>query len=209
MDLKQLAAEERHDLADFLTTLTPQQWQAPSLCEQWTMSQVVAHMISYEELSWGGLLGRFARGRLSVDRINALGLADYQHHQPEQLCALLREHARPRGLTAGFGGGIALTDGVIHHQDIRRALAAPRNIPDERLHAVLPFALKAPTLSGRKLTHGLRLIATDLDWSTGNGPNVTGPAEALLMAIAGRPAALNDLDGDGAHTLTRRLTGTT
>lgn len=206
MDLKQLAADERRDLADFLATLTPQQWHTPSLCDQWTVSQVVAHMISYEELSWGSLLVRLARGRLSVNRINALGVADYRHHQPEQLCALLRGHARPRGLTAGFAGAIALTDGVIHHQDIRRALTASRNIPEERLYAALPFALKAPTLSGRRLTNGLRLAATDLDWSTGNGPDVTGPAEALLMAIAGRPAALNDLHGDGTHTLASRLT---
>lgn len=206
MDLKQLAADERRDLADFLATLTPQQWQAPSLCEQWTVHQVVAHVISYEELSWGGLVGRFARGRLSVERVNALGVTDYQRHESEQLCVLLREHVRPRGLTAGFGGGIALTDGVIHHQDIRRALAAPRVIPDERLHAALPFALKAPTLSGRKLTHGLRLTATDLDYSTGDGPEVTGPGEALLMAIAGRPAALDDLDGEGTRTLGLRLT---
>lgn len=206
MDLKPLAADERRDLADFLATLTPQQWHAPSLCEQWTVHQVVAHMISYEELTWGGLLGRFAHGRLSVDRANALGVAEYQQRDPEQLCALLREHARPRGLTAGFGGGIALTDGVIHHQDIRRALATPRDIPDERLRAALPFALKAPTLTGRKLTHGLRLTATDLDWSTGSGPAVAGPGEALLMAIAGRPAALNNLEGDGARTLALRLT---
>ena len=31
---------------------------------------------------------------------------------------LVARHQRPRGLPSGFQGGIALTDGTIHHQDI-------------------------------------------------------------------------------------------
>lgn len=43
-DPKQLAADERRDLADFLETLTPEQWQQPSLCAGWTVRDVVAHV---------------------------------------------------------------------------------------------------------------------------------------------------------------------
>lgn len=54
--------------------------------------------------------------------------------------------------------------------------------------------------------HGdLRLTATDLDWATGDGAEVLGPGEALLMAMAGRPHALDDLDGPGMATLRRRV----
>lgn len=205
MDLKALAAGERRDLADFLETLSPQQWEMSSLCERWTVREVVAHVISYDELSTIGLVRRFVGGRFVPDRVNAVGVAEYRHQETDELVRLLREHAVPRGLTAGFGGGIALTDGLIHHQDIRRALDTPRRVPQERLAEVLPFALRAPTIPGRKLSRGLTLRATDLDWSAGTGPEVAGPGEALLMAVAGRPAALSDLTGDGTSILARRL----
>ena len=61
-DLMPMARAERADLADFLSTLTPQDWEAPSLCTRWRVKDVVAHVISYEELGTLGLLKRFAKG---------------------------------------------------------------------------------------------------------------------------------------------------
>ena len=52
------------------------------------------------------------------------------------------------------------------------------------------------------------LVATDLGWTSGKGPDVEGPAEAILMAIAGRPAALDDLSGSGLSTLATRMPAT-
>lgn len=206
MDVKQLAAAERRDLADFLETLTPAQWEVPSLCEGWTVRQVVAHAISYDELNLGGLVGRFARGGLRLGRVNDLGIADYAGKGTDELIALLRAHAVPRGLTARFGGAVALTDGLIHQQDIRRPLGLPREVPGDRLRVILPFAMWAPVLPARRLTRGLRLAASDIGWSTGQGPEVTGAGEALLMAIAGRRDAVADLAGAGAGVLRERLT---
>lgn len=205
MDVKRLAEGERRDLADFLETLDPDQWQAPSLCTEWTVHEVVAHLISYEELGRLGLIARFVKGRLGVDGVNAVGVREYAARTPAELVALVRAHAVPRGLTAGFGGAIALTDGLIHHQDIRRPLGAQREVPPDRLVAALQMALRSPTLPGRRNARGLRLVATDVDWSFGSGPEVTGPGEALLMAVAGRPAALPDIDGAGVDTLAGRL----
>ena len=53
----------------------------------------------------------------------------------------------------------------------------------------------------RGRTRGLRLVATDIDWSHGGGPEVRGPGEALLMAMAGRGDALKDLSGPGKDEL--------
>jgi uncharacterized protein (TIGR03083 family) len=94
---------------------------------------------------------------------------------------------------------------MIHQQDIRRAIGKPREIPEARLVAVLDFSLKAPTLPSKANRRGLRLVATDLDWTSGHGPEVVGPAEALLMAVAGRPHALGELTGDGLPTLRERV----
>jgi uncharacterized protein (TIGR03083 family) len=123
----------------------------------------------------------------------------------DELLALDKEHLQSRGLTAGFGGRIALTDGLIHHQDIRRALGLPRVIPADRLRCTLQFAPKAPPIKAAKRIRGLTLTATDIDWTIGNGPTVEGPGEALLMTLAGRPVALPELAGSGTRILADRV----
>jgi uncharacterized protein (TIGR03083 family) len=204
-DTKDLARQERADLADLLATLTPEQWDAPTLCTQWRVRDVVAHVFSYDVLSTGALIRRFLAGRLNGDRVNALGVAAYAGSSTDELLALAEEHLQPRGLPAGFGGRIALTDGLIHHQDVRRALGIPRKIPADRLRCALQFAPTAPPIKAGKRVRGLTLTATDLDWTIGEGPTVEGPGEALLMALAGRPAALPELSGSGAPALAERV----
>lgn len=203
MTLMSMARDERADLAEFLATLTPQQWDAPSLCAGWTVKDVVAHMISYEELGTLGLLKRFAKGW--VVRANQVGADEFADFSAPQLLDFLRAHLQPCGLTAGFGGMIALVDGTIHHQDIRRALGRPRTVPADRLERVLALVPGNPRLGAGRRIRGLRLRATDVDWEHGHGPKVTGPGEALLMAMTGRPAALADLAGPGLQTLAARL----
>lgn len=83
MDLKLLARDERADLAEFLATLSPEQWEAPTLCADWRLRDVVAHMLSYDELDGRGLGGRFVKGRFLPDRINAVGLAEYNSRAPK------------------------------------------------------------------------------------------------------------------------------
>ena len=67
----------------------------------------------------------------------------------------------------------------------------------------LDFGRTAPTIHARRRTRGLRLVATDTDWSAGDGPAVEGPAEPLLMAIAGRRTT-DEPSGPGVSTLTAR-----
>lgn len=204
-DALELATAERTDLARFLEKLTPQQWVAPTLCTEWRVAQVVAHTVGFDDLGPRQLAAVFLRGRLSVDRINADEVAKFGEATPEQLVQRVRDHARPAGLTSGFGGRIALTDTMIHHQDIRRALGVSRDIPAPRLRVALDFARWAPLIRGAWRARGLRMTATDVEWAAGTGPLVRGTGEALLMAMAARPAALADLEGPGVPTLARRL----
>jgi uncharacterized protein (TIGR03083 family) len=202
-DLMTMARAERTDLAEFLAGLTPQDWQAPTLCTKWNVKDVVAHVISYEELSTPQLVKRFAKGW--IVRTNQVGVDEFASLSPQQLLEFLRNHLQPRGLTAGFGGMIALVDGTIHHQDIRRALDRPRTVPPDRLRRVLGLVPGNPRLGAGRRIRGLRLRATDVEWAHGTGPEVTGPGEALLMAMSGRPAAIADLAGPGRDTLAARL----
>lgn len=202
---QQMARDERVEFASFLEGLTPEQWDNPTLCNKWRVREVAIHTVSYDELSTAGLLGRFLKGRLSTDRINAVGVADYAGRTPEQIVAMIRANIEPHGLTGGFGGKIALTDGMIHQQDIRRPLGLPRTIDPERLCTALDFARFAPTIRGAWRARGVRLVGTDLDWAHGKGPEVRGSGEALLMAMAGRQAALNDLEGPGKAKLAQHI----
>ena len=52
-------------------------------------------------------------------------------------------------------------------------------------------------------TKGLRLVATDVDWTEGDGPEVHGPGLSLL-AMGGRSAGIDECEGDGV-TLLRTL----
>nr|WP_090346450.1 maleylpyruvate isomerase family mycothiol-dependent enzyme [Mycolicibacterium malmesburyense]CRL79049.1 hypothetical protein CPGR_05099 [Mycolicibacterium malmesburyense] len=202
-NLKDLTRAERTDLASFLAELTPEEWHHPSLCTRWTVKDVVAHVISYEELGTAGLIKRFAKGM--VINANQVGVDEFSGLSPEDLLAYLKRHLYPSGLTARLGGTIGFVDGTVHHQDIRRALNRPRTIPAERLDRILPLIPGNPRLGAGRRIRGLRLRATDVDWTHGQGAEVTGPGEALMMAMTGRPAALADLAGPGKDTLAQRL----
>ncbi|MFC4946188.1 maleylpyruvate isomerase family mycothiol-dependent enzyme [Pseudonocardia sp. GCM10023141] len=205
VDATALAHDERAELAALLAGLTPEQWRAPTLCTKWRVRDVVAHMFSYEELGMGALIGRFIAGGLNADRVNAAGVARFADHTPDDLLARVKQHLEPSGLPAKFGGRIALTDGLIHQQDIRRSLGLPREIPADRMLCALPFACTARPIGASKRVEGLTLTATDLDWTTGTGPNVEGSAEALIMAVAGRREALAELSGPGQPILADRI----
>jgi uncharacterized protein (TIGR03083 family) len=202
---QQMARDERDEFASFLEGLTPEQWDNPTLCDLWTVKEVAIHTVSYDELSAAGLVARFLKGRLNTDRINATGVADYANRSTQQIVALIRANTEPHGLTGGFGGKIALTDGMIHQQDIRRSLGLLRTIDPERLCTALDFALFAPTIRGAWRARGVRLVTTDLEWSHGRGAQARGTGEALLMVMAGRRAALDDLDGPGKAKLAQHI----
>lgn len=203
MKALELATAERTDLADFLQTLTVEQWETPSLCERWSVRDVVAHVMSFD-VTLLDMLRRAARGRFM--RVNQVGVEELACLSTDQLLARLRAHLRPTRLATTFGGRLALLDLTVHHQDIRRPLSRPRQIPEQRLRCVLADSVHSPELPGWHLARGLRLTPTDLNWSHGSGPELIGPAEAVLMAVAGRRSAVNELTGPGQPILARRLT---
>ena len=95
MDVRRLARKERADFAAFLATLSAQQWQAPTLCASWRVRDVVAHVISYDDLDTRALLTLTARSQLRPSRVNAAAMARYNTPSPEQLLALLTDHLQP------------------------------------------------------------------------------------------------------------------
>ncbi len=203
VDALEMATAERTDLADLLATLMPEQWEGPSLCEGWRVRDVVAHVMSFDGVSPLGMLRRAIRGR--IVHINQAGVDELALLSTDQLLDRLRAHLRPQGLATTFGGRLALLDVTIHHQDIRRPLGLPREIPAERLRPVLDSSVRSLELPAWRIARGVHLTTSDLDWSHGSGPEVSGPAEAMLMAITGRACAVGELTGPGQPVVAARL----
>ncbi|HXO80376.1 MAG TPA: DinB family protein, partial [Mycobacterium sp.] len=75
----------------------------------------------------------------------------------------------------------------------------------QRLERILPLVPGNPRLGAGRRIKGLRLVATDVAWRHGDGPEVHGTGEALLMAMTGRKEAASELTGPGQPTIANRL----
>lgn len=203
MGFVHMAADERRDLLNLTRDLSDDQWDTVTLCDRWSVRDVVAHVISYDTAGYRGLAKRLVKARLNMDRANDLGVDQFRHVATSELVDLLARNLKPTGPMALMGGVVALTDTLIHHQDIRRPLGLMRTVPEDRLRVALRGALFEPTILGVRRTVGISLIATDIDWTFGRGAALYGTGEELLMTLAGRhiPSVLH---GPGLSVLVRR-----
>ncbi|BBY64722.1 maleylpyruvate isomerase N-terminal domain-containing protein [Mycolicibacterium helvum] len=78
-----LARQERAEFAEFLDTLAPQQWSAASLCEGWTVRDVVVHTVTYLGHSRRSLFIEMVRHRWDVDRLNSDAFGSFAGVAPE------------------------------------------------------------------------------------------------------------------------------
>ncbi|MGY0497893.1 maleylpyruvate isomerase family mycothiol-dependent enzyme [Nocardia sp. FBN12] len=199
MSYRGMLTEERAELIALLRSLSEQEWETPSLCAGWRVRDVVGHMLQ-DTLSPLNYAGVVVKSLGSVNRTNNTIAQSFSALPTAQMVDKLDNEA---GRLSKLSPRLMLSDLVVHHQDIRRPLGRPRTIPADRLTAVLsypdPFAFPG------RYTKGLRFVATDVTWSSGNGPEVRGPGEAIALAVVGRTVALDDLTGDGLPELRRRL----
>jgi uncharacterized protein (TIGR03083 family) len=121
----------------------------------------------------------------------------------DRLPAVLREHADGRFTPPGSGPLAPLTDIIVHGQDIRRPLAITREFDPERIRTVLDFLVSPAATRGftKSSLQQFTWTATDLGWTGGSGPTVSGPAEAILLTLTGRRVARPELSGEGVDSL--------
>lgn len=207
MDTFAAIADERRALADQLSGLTGSQQAAQSLCSEWSVHEVVGHLVVPLEVGVPKFLRAMLAARGSFDRAN-VRLAREQARRPfDALLGVLRAKADSRFTPPGSGPEAPLTDVLVHGLDIQCPLGLTRDIPPDRLRTSLTW-LVAGAIDGlvpKGALVGLRVEADDLGWSLGEGPVVRGPGDALLLAVAGRPAGLDSLSGDGVPALRERL----
>jgi uncharacterized protein (TIGR03083 family) len=208
----ELTRTQRDGFIETLKGLDPEQWWAPSLCSEWRVIDVAAH------LAWAPVMGAGAgavamvRHGFSMNRMIARSAVGWSERGRDAILAQLRDNAGTGATPIGMPPVAALADAVVHALDVRRPLGLPGGVPVEALALLAEFTLGTPWPmnavvggSARRRVAGVRLVATDTDWAHGTGPEVLAPAEALLLLLYGRPVTPAELTGDGAPVLLPRL----
>jgi uncharacterized protein (TIGR03083 family) len=200
-----LIRNERLALIADLENLTDAQWSTQSLCSAWTVRDVLAHMTTTAKMTPGRFFGKFAGTGFQFNAMNQKGVNEELGATPADTLSAFkavvdRTTAPPGPLDAMVG------EAVIHTQDIRRPLGIAHTFQPEAVTLVGDFVIRGNLLlGGKRRSTGLTLVATDVDWTRGAGPEVKGPLASIILALTGRKAALADLSGDGLATLTGRL----
>jgi uncharacterized protein (TIGR03083 family) len=193
--------EERDRLVSVLRQLTDDDWRSPSLCRGWAVEDVVAHLVAMGDIeSPPMMLGMHATAH-ALTAIMKRQERDLRQLSPRSLMEKLDRQIERRETEAGLRGSW-LTEVVVHGLDVTVPLGHAVIHDEASLVAAAEFYAhrRGPFRRGRRRA-GLLLIADDVDWSTGAGPEVTGPMWALVLTLAGRTAALARLDGPGAQEL--------
>ena len=187
----QAVADERVVLSDLLADTDMEAWNRPSPCGDWTVKDVVAHLVVLAEA--GNRYAFIARSALIDPRF---------HKSIDKAARRLSAAARPHELAASLGAArnghfllpffpavAALGEVLVHRSDIRDALGLPAHAPDERVRAVLETQSKLWFVFGvSRSIRKYRFMATDADWSVGpvNGPVIAATGEQLLQTATGR-----------------------
>lgn len=204
-ELWELTRAARHGLAEDLARLTDVQWHRRTLCREWDVEHVVAHLTA------AASTGRFAWVRSMVAAgfrpavHNDKRLRDHLGSTPvatlQRFRAAIDRTTAPGGDTAAWLGEV-----VVHAQDIRTPLGI-RTEPDmAALTSVAEFFSRRDfAVDSRTVAADLRLESTDGPFRAGRGPRVRGTTLALVMTMAGRPAYVGQLEGPGVELLGSRV----
>lgn len=178
-----LVMTQRMYLEKTLSSLDAAQWDSESLCDGWTVRHVVSHLLMPYSTKPLTLLITMARSGFRFARA-ADRLATSDQRTPDELLEALRTNIDNRWSPPGGDEYSSLSHDVIHGLDITVPLgmAGPA---DECLLPVLSDAPKRSGYFGVDLS-GMRLRATDLDWTHGSGEEKAATGVDHLLFLTGR-----------------------
>jgi uncharacterized protein (TIGR03083 family) len=199
---------QRSALADILGTLSPQDWEHASLCPDWTVRDVAAHVISSAGFSTGEALVGVLRARGNFNRLMFNEAKRLSARPTDEIIADYRRLDGSRRHPPGTTTVDPLMDVLVHTQDIVRPLGRHHEMParPSAVAADQVWSRSFPFRARRRLG-GYRLAATDIDWAVGDGPEINGSMGALLLLLTGRAVGAPELSGDGIERLTLERNG--
>jgi uncharacterized protein (TIGR03083 family) len=204
-DLWALAHAERAALADDLSGLDAEQWEQPTLCDRWTVEEVVAHLTAAASLNQWKWLRSMAFARFRPDVHNKRQLAEYRGSNPgdtlDRFRAVIHSTTAPSSHTPAYLGEV-----VVHAQDIRQPLGLTTTPSLDALNPVAEFfARRNFAVPSSSRIADLQVQADDGPFVAGSGALVTGSTLALVMSMAGRAHYVDELEGPGVQLLRTRL----
>jgi len=195
---------ERQALAADLAGLSPDQWDTPSLCDGWSVRDVLAHMTATGKITPLAFFPKLVGSGFSLNRLQQKDIAVERGSSGadtlQRFEATVTSSKHPPGPVDSWLG-----EALIHAEDIRRPLRIEHHYSTDAAVRVADFYKGSNLVVGaKKRVAGLHLSATDVDWTHGEGAEVSGPIMALVMTMTGRTTALDDLSGEGVATLRSR-----
>ncbi|WP_206340234.1 maleylpyruvate isomerase family mycothiol-dependent enzyme [Blastococcus litoris] len=194
MDLEEkwrVIAGQRRTLAELVADLEDDDWERQSLCDRWRVKDVVAHVaLTPQSPGLVRILALALRAGGSFDAVNRELAVAHADRPPAHLVAELREMASSRRRPAITTVDNLLFDTLVHVQDVAVPLGLAANMPVDaaRAGAERVWRMGWPFWARRRL-RGTRLVATDVDWTAGDGLEIRGPVQALLLLLTGRTEA--------------------
>jgi uncharacterized protein (TIGR03083 family) len=192
---------QRGALTDQLEELSEDEWRRPSLCAEWTVRDVVAHL-TLQHVRAGTAVRDLVRARGNVDRAIRDAATAKATAPTGALIAEIRGHIGARRHVPFMTDNEALIDVLVHGQDIMLPLGRRHPVPPHAAAAAASRIWSRPWLfRAMKPLRGYAFVATDDGFRAGSGPVVEGPIDAILLLMTGRPVGLPRLSGPGAAEL--------
>ena len=181
---------QRAVFVDVVESLDADQLSTGSLCGAWTVREVVAHLA----LAQMGVVTTVreavrARGRFDVMVRDTASRRARSTTVADDLAAI-RAMAGTRRTAPVVTPMEPLIDALVHTQDIARPLGLEVPMPTDAATAAADrvWTMGFPFWARRR-ARGVRLVATDADWSVAAGHvqrTVEAPVADLLLTLTGR-----------------------
>jgi uncharacterized protein (TIGR03083 family) len=184
---------ERLRTADMLASLSPSDWDTPSLCAGWRVRDVAAHLsLAARVRPFAAFVGLVRSGG-NFNRYVATDARGRADRPPAELVDELRSIAARRQRPPGTKPVDPLVDILVHTLDVTVPLSVEWAVPAEAVAAADRVWSMGFPFRARRRFEGRTIRATNADWSRGSGPGLVGPMEVVLLALTGREAGIEAL----------------
>src|SRR5436189_1337848 len=156
---------ERQALATELGGLAEDQWDTASLCDGWSVRDVLAHMTATGKITPLSFFPKLIGSGFSLNRLQEKDIAVERGTSGadtlQRFAETVSSSKHPPGPVDSWLG-----EALIHAEDIRRPLGIEHDYATEAAVRVADFYKGSNLVVGaKKRIAGLRLSATDADWT--------------------------------------------